>query len=127
MTRRSKFTTMLWALWALCASHTLKADTRERYAALECQDQGAFVLLNFYPDQTYQLTWGRDDKITQEDVKVNRLYSVGVEVYAGENLRLSLPIGGGETSTVPRIAEFQAIHPTPVIWRTLRCFLYGAD
>jgi hypothetical protein len=117
----------LWPLWILCAPHDVVALAKERYAALECQNSGKFVLVNFFPDQTYQMTWGSEDKITQQDINVRRLQSADMETYADDNLSLTLPAGGTENSTVPRIAEFRVFRPIPSSWQGLRCYLYGAD
>ena len=130
MPRRPSITTLLfylWPVWAFCGPHEVTAAAKERYAALECQNNGAFVLVNFFPDRTYQLTWGVDDKITEEDISVKRVHSADREIYASQNLSLSLPVGGAENSTLPRIAEFRALHPSPITWSDLRCLLYGAD
>jgi len=112
---------------AFCVPYEAHAAAKDRYAALECQNNGAFVLVNFYPDGIFQLTWGKDDRTIQEDVIVTRSYSVGREIYKGENLTLSLPAGGIENSMTPRIADFAVESSSPIYWQDLRCFLYGAD
>jgi hypothetical protein len=130
MPRQPKFASLLcylWPIWAFCAPREIHAATSERYAALECQKDGAFVIVNFYPDRTLQLTWGKNDEITEADINVNRAHSADREIYTGQNLSLSLSVGGGENSITPRIGEFRVSSPTDVTWPDLRCFLYGAD
>lgn len=100
---------------------------KERFAALECQDNGVFAIINFFPDRTYSLTWGRDDQVIAADVPVTR-HDWGVsEIFAGKGVHLTLPVSRAESSISPRLGELRVKKPVHGEWTGLRCLLHGAD
>ena len=100
---------------------------QERYAALECQNNEVFAIVNFYPDHTLKLSWGRGDTVIGEDVQVQQALERGVEMYSGLGVQLRLPVLAGIDSTEPRMGDLTVAQSGVASWPQLRCLLYAED
>ena len=111
-----------------CAAKPFPESVRmERYAALECQNDLAFAIVNFYSDQTLMLSWGQRDELIGVDIKVLRAVTAGVERYTGQGAQLTLPVMVGVDSTQIRFGELSVAQSGFVPWGPLRCLLFEAD
>lgn len=99
----------------------------ERYAALECQNNEVFAIVNFYPDHTLKLSWGRAYTVIGEDVAVQQTLEGGVEMYSGLGVQLRLPALDGIDSTVHRMGDLTVAQSGVASWPQLRCLLYAED
>jgi hypothetical protein len=126
-------TCLLATLVSQCGSTPMEARALassprvERYAALECQNDAVFAIVNFYPDRTLLLSWGRGDTVIGVDIAVQLGLGGGVERYTGLGVSLSLPVLPGIDSTVPRMGDLTVAESGVAPWPRLRCLLFGAD
>ena len=102
-------------------------DFPERYAALECQDDHIFVIVNFYPHKIFKLSWGIDDELIKADIPVSQISTEKLEIYSGEGVRLQLPREFGRDSHAIRIGTLQTKSKPQAKYDGLRCILHGAD
>ncbi len=120
------------ALGAVLLSSQLLGDTNpsqpmERFAALECQNNEAFVIINFYPGNLFKLSWGYDLNLEVEDLLVTQSFEHGWEIYRGNGIYLRLPSRPGGASNDVRIGSLNSRKPVRLIQGSLRCLLHGAD
>ena len=121
------------AVPGICAPFTYAVSDRpnapeerqERFAALECQNELVFALVNYYPDRTLLLSWGNGDILKEIDIPVRRVADTQREVFAGEQIRLEVSLNPHLPSTNPREGRLQVKDHPP--WKGLRCLLYGPD
>ena len=102
-------------------------DFPERYAALECQDDHIFVIVNFYPHKIFKLSWGIDDELIKADIPVSQISTEKLEMYSGEGVHLQLPREFGRDSHAIRIGTLQTMSKPQAKYDGLRCILHGAD
>jgi hypothetical protein len=127
------FMILVDAVPAICApfTHALtdrpnaQEERQQRFAALECQNELVFALVNFYPDRTLLLSWGTGDILKEIDIPVQRIADTQREVFAGERIRLEVSLNPHLPSTTPREGRLQVKDHPP--WKGLRCLLYGPD
>jgi hypothetical protein len=102
-------------------------DYEERYAALECQNEQIFAVVNFYKHGLFRLSWGIDDQVIEADRPVTR-HSWGVhETFTGHGITLNLPESTPDNDYIPRLGDLRVSRPRVQLWRGLRCLLHGAD
>ena len=129
----STFLILVDAVPGICApfTHTVSGEPetpeerQERFAALECQNEMVFSIVNFYPDRTLLLSWGTGDVLKEIDIPVQRIADTQREVYAGKQIRLEVSLNPHLPSTTPREGRLQ-VKDQPT-WKGLRCLLYGPD
>ena len=119
-------------LGAILISSGLQAESYpelpvERFAALECQNSDAVVIVNFYPGHRFKLSWGYDLNLEVEDLSVSQSFEDGLEIYRGGGLLLRLPSRPGSASNEIRSGSLYATNPVRLILGSLRCLLHGAD
>jgi hypothetical protein len=104
-----------------------QSHAEERFAALECQNKGYFVLINFYPNNHYQLSWGQDEILFDADIEVTRQKLGRYETFSSNNISLKLPIESGGHDSTLRIGSLSVVGAIPAEWSNLKCHLFPAD
>jgi hypothetical protein len=99
----------------------------ERYAALECQKDRLFVVVNFFRDYQYRLSWGIDDVLHGDNIEVTRHNWGVIETFASPKVKLDLPVSRGGEDQKPRPGILYTEEPVPQIWETLQCVMLEAD
>lgn len=112
---------------AKAATSSFTASDQERYAALECQNEQIFIIVNFYYGRIYKLSWGSDDKVVVADQIVHRSMIDNLEIFENADFELSLPEAFGRDSIQLRIGNFKIRKTGQREWNHLRCLLHGAD
>ena len=110
---------------ALTDRPNAQEERQERFAALECQNELVFALVNFYPDRTLLLSWGTGDSLKEIDIPVQRTTDTKREIFTGKQTRLEVILNPHLPSTTPREGQLQ-VKDQPT-WKGLRCLLYGPD
>jgi hypothetical protein len=119
-----RFASILCLISGLSPARALSA---ERYAALECQKDRLFVLINFFRDHQYTLSWGIDDVLYEDNIEVTRHNWGVVETFASPKVRLDLPAARDGEDHRPRPGTLYTEEPVPQIWQTLQCVMLEAD
>jgi len=120
-------TVTLWRATDLRADGASTPERDERYAALECQNERIFAVVNYHYHGLFRLSWGLDDQVIDDNVPVMR-HDWGVrETFTGKGIILDLPEKSPGADMAPRIGELKISNPIPKLWRGLRCVLHGAD
>jgi hypothetical protein len=115
---------------AIMSSGSVQASEEprvERFAALECQDQGIFVLVNFFPHKVFKLSWGIDDDLIDTDIPVLRTVHESHEIFEGGGIKLKLLIAAGGDSVAVRRGQLLTNKCRLRSFDSLRCLLHGAD
>lgn len=99
----------------------------ERYAALECQNEKNFAIVNFYPGRIFKLSWGEDDQLVQADLPVHQSIKSGVETYKNNEVLLTIPVMKDSDPETSRIGMLYTTHEGKLRFMRLRCLLHGAD
>ncbi len=108
-------------------THARDREREERYAALECQNERIFAIVNYYEHGLFRLSWGLDDQVMDDDIPVMR-HDWGIrETFTGKGIILDLPEKSPGSDMTPRIGALRVSNPIPKLWRGLRCVLHGAD
>lgn len=127
------FLILVDAVPGLCAPFTHAVTDRpntpevrqDRFAALECQNELVFAIVNFYPDRTLLLSWGTGDILKEIDIPVQRIADTQREVFTGVQIRLAVSLNPHLPSTTPREGRLQV--KDQLTWNGLRCLHYGPD
>jgi len=129
----STFMILVDAVPVICAPFTralsdrpnVQKERQDRFAALECQNELVFALVNFYPDRTFLLSWGTGDSLKEIDIPVQRTTDTKREIFTGQQTRLEVSLHPHQPSTTHREGQLQVNEKPP--WKGLRCLLYGPD
>lgn len=99
----------------------------ERYAALECQNEKNFAIVNFYPGRIFKISWGEDDQLVQADLPVHQSIKSGIESYKNNEVLLTIPVMKDSDPETSRIGMLYTTHEGKLRFMRLRCLLHGAD